>query len=166
MSLQLQTRYALSLAEPIWQVSPDLAEPMVKAQVDDPRFVSIVVTENSAQQAFVEFHRGTPDDAIALIERLYDKQGDFGVFLQQVHNWADFDATKRSYELYQRYVMPHFSGDNGPRVDSFNWCSDNRDLLSEKRSSAARKMFDKHEAEQKAKAAAEMVRPQKGREAW
>jgi hypothetical protein len=27
---------------------------------------------------------GTPDDAIALIERLYAKQGDFGVFLQQV----------------------------------------------------------------------------------
>jgi limonene 1,2-monooxygenase len=25
---------------------------------------------------------GTPDDAIALIERLYEKQGDFGVFLQ------------------------------------------------------------------------------------
>ena len=39
---------------------------------------------------------GTPDDAIALIERLYEKQGDFGVFLQQVHNWANFDETKRS----------------------------------------------------------------------
>ena len=52
---------------------------------------------------------GTPDDAIALIERLQDKQGEFGVFLQQAHNWADFEATKRSYELYARYVMPHFS---------------------------------------------------------
>ncbi|WP_141100793.1 sensor histidine kinase [Roseateles aquatilis] len=59
---------ALSLAEPIWQVSPDLAEPMVKAQVDDPRFVSVVVTENSAQQAFVEFHRGSADDAMTLTE--------------------------------------------------------------------------------------------------
>lgn len=59
---------ALSLAEPIWQVSPDLAEPMVKAQVDDPRFVSVVVTENAAQQAFIEFHRGTPDDAMTLSE--------------------------------------------------------------------------------------------------
>ena len=59
---------------------------------------------------------GTPDDAIALIERLYAKQGDFGAFLQQAHNWADWEATKRSYELYARYVMPHFSGDNRPRV--------------------------------------------------
>ena len=110
---------------------------------------------------------GTPDDAIALIQRLYDKQGDFGVFLQQVHNWADFAETKRSYELYQRYVMPHFSGDNGPRTESFDWCTDHRDLLSEKRASAARLMFDKHEAEQKAKeASAEVARPIKGKEAW
>ena len=107
---------------------------------------------------------GTPDDAIALIQRLYDKQGDFGAFLQQVHNWADFEQTKRSYELYQRYVMPHFSRDNRPRIESYDWCTDHRDELTEKRSSAARAMFDKHEAEQKAKAA--MVRPQLGKEAW
>lgn len=59
---------ALSLAEPIWQVSPDLAEPMVKAQVDDPRFVSVVVTESSQQQAFVEFHRPGGDVSMTLSE--------------------------------------------------------------------------------------------------
>jgi limonene 1,2-monooxygenase len=108
---------------------------------------------------------GTPDDAIALIERLYAKQGDFGVFLQQVHNWADFEQTKRSYELYQRYVMPHFSRDNRPRIESFDWCTAHRDELSEKRASAARLMFDKHEAEQRAKAAGAVARPPKGKEA-
>ena len=107
---------------------------------------------------------GTPDDAIALIERLYEKQGDFGVFLQQVHNWADFEETKRSYELYQRYVMPHFSKVNRPRIESFDWCTEHRDELSEKRSTAAAAMFEKHEADQKAAAA--MVRPPKGKEAW
>jgi limonene 1,2-monooxygenase len=90
---------------------------------------------------------GTPDDAIALIERLYAKQGDFGVMLQQAHNWADWEATKRSYELYARYVMPHFSGDNQARIESFNWCAAHRDELTEKRQSAARLMFEKHEAE-------------------
>jgi limonene 1,2-monooxygenase len=108
---------------------------------------------------------GTPDDAIALIERLYAKQDDFGVFLQQVHNWADFDETKRSYELYQRYVMPHLSRDNQPRTESFDWCTDHRYLLSERRASAARMMFDKHEAEQKAKeAASEVARPISGKD--
>ena len=106
---------------------------------------------------------GTPDDAIVLIERLYEKQGDFGVFLQQVHNWADFEETKRSYELYQRYVMPHFAGANWPRSESFDWCSAHRDELTEKRTSPARAMFEKHDAEQKD---AMTVRPPKGKEAW
>jgi limonene 1,2-monooxygenase len=134
---------------------------------NQPRF--IVPPGQDAAQWFVDNKFGvigTPDDAIALIQRLYDKQGDFGVFLQQVHNWADFEQTKRSYELYQRYVMPHFSGDNRPRIESFDWCTDHRDELSDKRASAARHMFDKHEAEQRAKQAAAMARPQQGREAW
>ncbi len=132
---------------------------------NQPRFN--VPAGKDAADWFVENNYGvigTPDDAIAMIQRLYDKQGDFGAFLQQVHNWADFEETKRSYELYQRYVMPHFDGTNGPRIDSFNWCTDNRDLLTEKRTTAARKMFDKHEAEQKARV--EMVRPTTGKEAW
>ena len=113
---------------------------------------------------------GTPDDAIALIQRLRDKQGEFGVFLHQAHNWADWEQTKRSYELYARYVMPHFSDENIPRVESFDWCAEHRDELTAKRSSAAQAMFDKHEAEQRAARAARegapMVRPKTGREAW
>jgi len=48
---------ALSLAEPVWQVSPDLAEPMVKAQVDDPRFVSVKVVEPASPTPFLFFER-------------------------------------------------------------------------------------------------------------
>src|SRR5271156_2690408 len=107
---------------------------------------------------------GTPDDAIALIERLQEKQGEFGVFLQQAHNWADWEETKRSYELYQRFVMPHFSRDNALRIASYDWCTEHRDELSEKRTAAARAMFEKHEAEQRATAAPS--RPPRGREAW
>jgi limonene 1,2-monooxygenase len=113
---------------------------------------------------------GTPDDAIALIERLQEKQGAFGVFLQQAHNWADWEETKRSYELYSRYVMPHFSRDNRPRAESYDWCTEHRDELSEKRTAAARAMFDKHEAEQRAARASQEIpatrRPSDGREAW
>ena len=134
---------------------------------NQPRF--IVPQGQDAAEWFVENKFGvigTPDDAIALIQRLYDKQGDFGVFLQQVHNWADFEETKRSYELYQRYVIPHFSKVNQPRIESFDWCANNRELLTEKRTSAAKAMFDKHEAEMKAKQAEAMARPKDGKEAW
>jgi limonene 1,2-monooxygenase len=111
---------------------------------------------------------GTPDDAIALIERLYEKQGSFGAFLQQAHNWADFAETKRSYELYARYVMPHFSRFNESRAASYQWCGDNRDEFSAKRNAAAKAMFDKHEAEEAARqrTAAGSARPARGREAW
>jgi limonene 1,2-monooxygenase len=134
---------------------------------NQPRF--IVPQGQDAAEWFVENKFGvigTPDDAIALIQRLYDKQGDFGVFLQQVHNWADFEETKRSYELYQRYVIPHFSKMNQPRIESFDWCANNRERLTEKRTTAAKLMFDKHEAEMQAKQAEAMVRPKAGKEAW
>jgi limonene 1,2-monooxygenase len=113
----------------------------------------IVPPGQDALEWFVENRYGvcgTPDDAIALIERLQAKQGEFGVFLQQAHNWADWEATKRSYELYARYVMPHFSRANAPRAASYQWCGDNRDEFSAKRVAAAKAMFDKHEAEQRA----------------
>jgi len=48
---------ALSLAEPVWQVSPDLAEPMIKAQFDDPRFVAMQVIEPSTPQPFLTHQR-------------------------------------------------------------------------------------------------------------
>jgi limonene 1,2-monooxygenase len=81
---------------------------------------------------------GTPDNAIALIERLQAKQGEFGVFLQQPHNWVDWEESDRSYELSARWVMPYFSRDNTPRIQSYDWCTEHRDELSEKRSAAAR----------------------------
>jgi signal transduction histidine kinase len=48
---------SLSLAEPVWQVSPDLADPMVRAQVDDPRFVAVKVIEPAASAPFLSFER-------------------------------------------------------------------------------------------------------------
>ncbi len=69
---------------------------------------------------------GTPDDAIQQIERLWDQSGGFGALLQMVHNWADFEETKRSYELMARYVFPHFQQSNENREASYNWSGENR----------------------------------------
>ena len=69
---------------------------------------------------------GTPDDCIAQIERLQGQSGGFGCFLQLAHNWADWEATKRSYELIARYVMPRFQDLNVNREVSLNWARDNR----------------------------------------
>src|SRR3954467_102694 len=43
---------------------------------------------------------GTPDDAIAQLERLTEQSnGGFGTFLNMAHEWADTEATRKSYEL-------------------------------------------------------------------
>jgi limonene 1,2-monooxygenase len=101
---------------------------------------------------------GTPDDAIAMIERLRGKQGEFGVFLQQSHDWADWEQTRRSYELYARYVMPHFSGANAARQASYGWVAENQVEFSTRRHAAVEAMFRKHEAEMAAAGAAEAPR--------
>lgn len=94
---------------------------------------------------------GTPDDAIRRIERLYQKQGEFGALLLQITNWADWPALKRSLELYAHHVIPHFSGANGARRASYDWVTANQDQLVEKRVNAANQMFAKHEAERAGK---------------
>jgi limonene 1,2-monooxygenase len=98
---------------------------------------------------------GTPDDAIAKIEALYAKQGDFGAFLQLATNWADWESTKKSYELFARYVRPHFTGANKHRRASLDYVTEHGMDLAGQQRTAALKAFAEHEAAQKAKAAAE-----------
>ena len=70
---------------------------------------------------------GTPDDAIAQIRRLQEKQGEFGAFLQLAHNWANFEKTKKSYELWQRHVQPVINKANTARAEAFQWARDNKE---------------------------------------
>ncbi|MCZ6645069.1 MAG: LLM class flavin-dependent oxidoreductase [SAR324 cluster bacterium] len=70
---------------------------------------------------------GDPDDAIAQLERLEKQCGGFGTFLHLATNWADWRETQRSYELFARYVIPHFQGSNRNRASSMNWVTTNRD---------------------------------------
>jgi limonene 1,2-monooxygenase len=69
---------------------------------------------------------GTPDDAVARIQQLVEESGGFGCFLLMAHNWADWEATKRSYELIARYVMPRFQQLNVNRQASMDWARRNK----------------------------------------
>ena len=96
---------------------------------------------------------GTPDDAIAQIRRLQEKQGAFGAFLQLAHNWADWDQTKKSYELWQRFVTPVINGSNENRIDSYNQVKGNAPALMAAAGSAVMQQLQKHAAEVAAKEA-------------
>jgi len=64
---------------------------------------------------------GTPADAIAKIESLVEASGGFGTFLLFGHDWASPEATKRSFELFAQYVMPHFDGQLEAPQASCEW---------------------------------------------
>lgn len=64
---------------------------------------------------------GTPDDAVEFLDALWEKTGGFGCLLMTGTNWMPFEATKRSYELMARYVMPKFKGTNQRRDASLDW---------------------------------------------
>jgi len=91
---------------------------------------------------------GTPEDAIAQIRRLQAKQGEFGCFLQLAHNWADWENTKKSYELWQRYVTPAINGANVARETALNWAKDNKERFIGAAIGAAMQTIQKHHEEQ------------------
>lgn len=57
---------------------------------------------------------GTPEMAVAQIERLIEKSGGFGCYLFLGADFAPWPATLRHYELIAERVMPHFDGSLAP----------------------------------------------------
>ena len=97
---------------------------------------------------------GTPEQAIAQVQRLIDQSGGFGTFLFMANDWADREAMLRSYELFAREVMPHFQGSAASLVDSRDWAAENRPTFIGAATGAVMKAFQDHNAEKAAKAEA------------
>src|SRR5262249_41350903 len=90
---------------------------------------------------------GSPDDAAAQIERLWGKSGGFGSYLFMAHDWADREATLRSYELFARFVMPRFQG-TLPRLErSRDWAADNHGVFIGRAIEAVGKAIQDHVTE-------------------
>jgi limonene 1,2-monooxygenase len=87
---------------------------------------------------------GTPDDALRVLENYWTKTGGFGAILLLAHDWADWEATKRSYELFARYVLPRFEERNVWREESMQWLRDNNEGFSAKRKSAQLHAIERH----------------------
>ncbi|MBV8690688.1 MAG: LLM class flavin-dependent oxidoreductase [Actinobacteria bacterium] len=96
---------------------------------------------------------GTPDMAVAQIQRLADQSGGFGTFLFMAHEWADREATLHSYELFSQYVAPLFQGSATAAVNSRDWAAANRPEFIGAVTGAIMSEVQKHHAEKEAKAA-------------
>ena len=89
--------------------------------------------------------------AIAQIERLAEQSGGFGTFLLMAHEWADREATLRSYELFAREVVPHFKGTLGSLERSRDWAAENRPEFIGAVGGAIMQAISDHHAEREAK---------------
>jgi len=96
---------------------------------------------------------GTPDDAIEFIEGLIKQSnGGFGTLLFQAHEWADVAATNHSYQLFARYVLPHFNGSAQRPTESKEWVASNRKEMIGAAMGAIGAAIQDHAAEKAAKA--------------
>ena len=91
---------------------------------------------------------GTPDDCIRHFERLWQgSAGGFGAVLLLANNWADWEATKRSYELMARYVHPHIQRNfNELRDWSYNDAKEKYGTAGAQMKSAVQAAIDKYQA--------------------
>lgn len=118
---------------------------------------SHVATIDEQIDAMIAQHTviGTPDDLIARIDKLWDQSnGGFGTLLDCAHNWADFPATKRHYELMAEYVIPHIQQTNAARRRSWDWAEANHAVGMEQRDKGVAQEFAVW-AEQRDKASAD-----------
>jgi len=95
---------------------------------------------------------GTVDDAIAQIDRLRAQSGGFGTFLLMGHEWADTAATRRSYELFARYVAPQFQDASRTLTESRDWAAENRPEFIGAAGNAVLSAIAQHHDEKAAKA--------------
>jgi limonene 1,2-monooxygenase len=95
---------------------------------------------------------GTPEDCVRHFERLWKgSDGGLGGVLLLAHNWADWVATKRSYELMARYVHPKFQRDaNALRQWSYDDAKSKYETAGVASRAAVQAAIDKYQAGKKA----------------
>ena len=93
---------------------------------------------------------GTPEMAVAQIERLQKQSGGFGTYLFMAHDWADRPATLQSYELFAQYVIPRFQGQLDRAERSRDWAAANRPEFIGAAAQAVVGAIKSHYAEKKA----------------
>ena len=85
---------------------------------------------------------GDPETAIKGIERLLELSGGgFGGVLFRAHEWANREQTMRSYELFARYVAPHFQGSLDTMYASNQFTKENRKEVVGRNVEAVRRAF-------------------------
>lgn len=90
---------------------------------------------------------GTAEDAAAQVQKLLDQSGGFGSMLLLGHEWANPEATRRSWELIAQHVLPRFQGQAQPTLDAKQRASQTRSGHAEQQNAAVAHMTEKYQKE-------------------
>ncbi|MEL6189621.1 MAG: LLM class flavin-dependent oxidoreductase, partial [Myxococcota bacterium] len=94
---------------------------------------------------------GTPDRMVSQIQNLLEQSnGGFGAYLTLAHNWANPEATKKSFELMARHVMPKFQSSGSNLVGAANRARSTREALAALQLQAVDEATKRHEEQMKA----------------
>lgn len=93
---------------------------------------------------------GTPDDAIAQIERLEKQSNGFGSYLLIHHEWARHQATLKSYELFAQHVKPRFQGSASRLHQASDYAVSRWTELNDRQGAAIQAATDRHAQERSA----------------
>ncbi|GEL19187.1 LLM class flavin-dependent oxidoreductase [Pseudonocardia asaccharolytica] len=91
---------------------------------------------------------GTVEDARAQVQRLVDQSnGGFGAMLLMAHDWANPEATKRSFELIAQQVFPHFQGQAEPTLAAKQRAEQTREAHAATQMTAVQVMTERYQKE-------------------
>jgi limonene 1,2-monooxygenase len=90
---------------------------------------------------------GTVEDAAEQVQRLVDQSGGFGAMLLLAHEWANPEATARSYELIAQHVMPLFQDQASSTLAAKARATDTREGHAEAQNQAVAHMTEKYQQE-------------------
>jgi len=93
---------------------------------------------------------GTVEDAKAQVQKLADQSGGFGAMLLLGHEWANPEATKRSFELIAQHVFPEFQGHAASTLAAKRRASDTREAHAATQLQAVEHMSKKYQQEKSA----------------
>jgi limonene 1,2-monooxygenase len=102
---------------------------------------------------------GTPDELVKTVRHLQEITGGFGIVLGFAHDWANYEATLRSWELFARYVIPELNGYTRNQKSSAEYLAEHKPELMAGRAESIRATIKGNE---KAQAALDVTMRQMG----
>ena len=89
---------------------------------------------------------GTPDDLVARIRDMMEITGGFGCVIGFVHDWANRENTRRSWDMVARYVIPQVNGLLDDYHESHRFVTDNRETWTRATQAVRTKILENERA--------------------